>query len=185
MVNNDPKLICVHFIWVYICRSKFLFAFMKHTIYIPILIQSPYPDADGGGTIWQALEFKDESEFYHLWKYNQSAISHIPSTSSLLLDFAGFVQFISHRARDLPPGGSLLPHTLLLLSPWWPERGIGGGGGGWRWQHGSRLQREEGEGYLLCHVGGSGSCHAVLVRRKIHSLSPTELLSFWQSKSRF
>lgn len=158
---------------------------MKHTIYIPILIQSPYPAADGGGTIWQAMEFNGMN-----WNFitceNAIKVPSLTFHPSLLLDFAGFVQFISHRARDLPPGGSLLPHTLLLLSPWWPERGIGGGGGGWRRQHGSRLQREEGEGYLLCHVGGSGSCHAVLVRRKIHSsFSPTEVLSFWQHKSHF
>lgn len=100
-------------------------------------------------------------------------------------DSAGSVQFISHRSRYLPPGGSLLPHTLLLLSPWWPERGIRGGGGGRRCQHRSRLQWEEGAGHLLCHVGGGGGCHAVLVRRRIQtSLSATELLFLWQHTSR-
>lgn len=91
--------------------------------------------------------------------------NYFPSSSSFS-DFDGFVQFIRHRSRDLPLGGSLLPHILLLLSPWWPERGIRGRGGGWGWQHRSRLQREKGAGHLLCHVGGGGSCHAVLVRKE-------------------
>lgn len=89
------------------------------------------------------------------------------SSSFSSSDSAGFVQFISHRSRSLPLGGPLLPHTLLLLSPWWPERGIRGGGGGWRWQHRSWLQWEEGAGHLLRHVGGGGVRHAVLVRRRI------------------
>lgn len=88
-------------------------------------------------------------------------LSFLPSA-----DFAGPVQRVSHRTRHLSPGGPLLPHILLLLSPWRPERGLGGGGGGRRRKHGSRLQRKEGAEHLLRHLGGGGSCHTVLVRRK-------------------
>lgn len=101
----------------------------------------------------------------NFFKHTDSSVCLTLLLLLLFADFAGFVQSISHRSRHLPPGGPLFPHTLLLLSPWWPERGIRGGGG-WRRKHGSRLQREEGEGHLLCHVGGCRFCHAVLVRRR-------------------
>lgn len=142
----------------------------------------PSPAANGGRTMWQAVEFNRISWYFNLPAkmelkcYFSHPLTH-PPLLFLLPDSAGSVQFIGHRSRYLPSGGPLLPHTLLLLSPWWPERGIRGGGGGRRWQHRSRLQREEGAGHLLCHVGGRGSCHTVLVRSRTQSsLSPTELL---------
>lgn len=154
---------------------------------------------NGGWTMWHAMKFNRISWYFtpsnchfflvkiELKCHSSHCLTH-PHMFSILLfllsDTAGFVQFISHCSRDFPPGRTLLPHTLLLLSPWWPERGIGGWGGGWRWQHRSRLQREEGAGHLLCHVGGGGSCHTVLVRRRIQtSLSPTKCLKFMATET--
>lgn len=110
------------------------------------------------------MESKCHFSFLFFFIFTDSSSDIFPLLF-LFSDFAGFVQFISHRSCYLPIGGSLLPHTLLLLSPWWPEWRIRRRGGGWGWQHGSRLQWEEGAGNLLCHVGGGGGCHALLVRK--------------------